>query len=64
MELSDPLLIREMKWRGLLNFIDYDFETSQPWKEFLEARSKDETEDIDITKRKFYTEFVDKSFDI
>jgi hypothetical protein len=64
MELTDPLLIRELKWRGLLNFIDYDFEDSQPWKEYLESRDKDDQEDLDITKRKFYTEFIDKSFDI
>ena len=59
MELSDPQLVKELKWRGLLHFIDYDFENSIEWKQYQQDH-KDSQEDIDITKRKFYLEFIDK----
>lgn len=63
MEITDPALLREFKWRSFLSFIDYDWEQSKPWQEYSTQNgdNKDSGKDSgkDELKRKFYTEFVD-----
>lgn len=53
----------EFRYRSFFRFIEYDWENSQAWKNYLE-QNKSKEEDLDNKKRKFFHDFVDQTFDM